>query len=193
MLKYLKTNVAGGVWFFQVKRSKKTGQWHPHIHCVLDAGYMAQSHLSDLWLKVTKTSSVIDIRAIKDKEKTADYVSRYASRPAPLSDYNETDQRDIFSAMHGLRLCGKWGTAKYLSLSIPSVSDGSDWEKICRYEEAVKQYETNPACKMVIDCWRNQKPAPDYLFVASPYKNDPRYIPENIRNLEIDELFKEPP
>ena len=112
-LRYLKDNMHGGVWFFQIKKSKASGQWHPHLHCLIDANYMAREKLSQLWQRTTGTSMVVDIRKAGDTAKVAEYVGRYSARPSTLAELELADRVEVVAALHRRRLLGTWGTAKY--------------------------------------------------------------------------------
>lgn len=112
-LKYLKDHMHGGVWFFQIKKSESSGQWHPHLHCLIDAEFMHREKLSQLWQRTTLTSMVVDIRKADDTAKVAEYVGRYSARPSTLAELDIGDRLEMVEALHGRRLMGTWGTAKY--------------------------------------------------------------------------------
>lgn len=128
--KLLKGSVFGGVWFFQVKRSKSSGQWHPHIHCAISGKYMGRGLLSKLWLKITSHSKIVDIRPIREPETAAAEVARYASTPADLTKLPSSDYVELFEAFHHRKVCGSWGTAKQVSLRQDHVAKDSDWESL---------------------------------------------------------------
>lgn len=159
--------VRGGIWFFQVKRSLKTGQWHPHLHCAIDSDYVPQSLLSSEWYKQTLTSDIVDIRVIRDAENTAGYVARYASRPAKLSDYKFNDSIEIFTVLHGRRLCGTWGTGKQMSLRPSKVSEASDWQKIGDYSTVVKRSVSIRSARKVLEAWQSNSALPNYFAIRS--------------------------
>lgn len=133
---FWKKRVKGGVWFFQVKRSKKSGGWHPHLHCLLHSDYLGQKHLSGVWEAITTDSKIVDIRPIKNQKKTIDYVARYAASPCDLTNFDETDQDEIFDALHGRRLAGTFGTAKKIKLRAAVTDDQDDWEYVCPFWKA---------------------------------------------------------
>ena len=126
--KLFKSNCRGGVWFFQVKKSSSDESWHPHIHCLIDSKYIDQSELSDLWLSVTGNSPIVDIRAVRNGARTADYVARYASSPCRLADLDEPDRLELFDALHGRRVCGTWGSARSCRLTPQPPENPEVWE-----------------------------------------------------------------
>lgn len=188
-LKIWKKNCRGGVWFFQVKKSKKDGLWHPHLHCILDSKFMSQPALADKWLKITKTSSIVDIRQIYNPEKIANYVARYASRPSNLDELTLDGRLELFQAMHGRRLCGKWGNAKDIDLSGQHKPIQDETIKCCRYEKVVKDYKLSKRLKILYDCWQNELVIPmeyelNYFMATNQSIQD-----ENDMELIIDEVF----
>ena len=127
---WTKKRLKGGIWFFQIKRSAESGQWHPHLHILLDSKFIAKEEISQKWLETTKSSKIIDIRAIHDKKKAAEYVARYSAAPCRLVDYSLEDAVEIVRAMHGLRIVGTFGTAKGVKLTAQKPDDADAWEKM---------------------------------------------------------------
>lgn len=60
------SKIAGAMFSYEV--TNKGNGWHPHVHMIalLDS-YIDQKELSREWKKITKDSSVVDIRKIKNK------------------------------------------------------------------------------------------------------------------------------
>ena len=128
--RFISNLTRGGVWFFQIKLSKKDGNWHPHLHCVLDSDFIDKVKLSDEWRQTTGDSFVVDIRSIKDPGKVVDYVSRYCSKPCRLCDFTPQDQAQIFTVLHGRRLCGAWGSGCSICFRPRRCEDAVDWKRI---------------------------------------------------------------
>lgn len=131
--KWFKKNVRGGVWFFQITKNQETNQWHPHIHCLVDSNFLPKEKLSELWELITGDSKIVDIRAVKDRGKTAEYVARYATAPCRLSDFSIDDSIEIVQTLHGKRLCGTWGSGRQMSFRIKQPEDWEDWERIANW------------------------------------------------------------
>jgi len=163
--KAIKPYIRGGIWFFQLKRSENSAQWHPHLHCILDADFIPQALLSAEWLAQTLTSSVVDIRAVRDVEKVAEYVARYCARPAQLSEFNDQDCIEIFSVFHGRRLCGSWGSGRLAELTSQPTEDRFDWLKIGSYKKVVAMQDTSARAKRIISCWLSQEPIEDGIKI----------------------------
>lgn len=154
----IKNNVGGGIWFFQIKKSRKNSQWHPHLHCVLSGRYIDHYKLRTLWRKLTKTSDVVDIRLIRDAEETASEVARYASRPAYLSKHKLHEAVDLADALHGRRLCGTWGTANQVSLKPPKVTEKGDWINVGTWFTVTHLSESMQDAKDIIEAWTLKHP-----------------------------------
>lgn len=125
---FWKKRITAGVWFFQIKRGKNDGLWHPHLHLICDGRYVPQKELSEAWDNVTGGSKIVDIRQVKDPKKAADYVSRYATAPCDLTSFSDDDAIEIFDSLHGRRICGSFGNCRDLQLVPSKCPDADDWE-----------------------------------------------------------------
>jgi len=158
MHKLLKKKQRGGVWFFQLKRSKKSGQWHPHLHVIMDMDYINKVAIQDDWLVTTGDSFVVDIRAIKDPGKVADYVSRYASKPCELSNFSEPDQDEIYNSLHGKRLCGRFGSGSACQFKAERPIDFAKWQRICTWTDCILNRGLEPILQRIIKAWATNQP-----------------------------------
>lgn len=158
LTKPFRDSVSGGIWFFQIKRSNNSGQWHPHLHCLVTGKYISRRVISQLWLKVTLTSDVIDIRSVKDPDHVADEVARYCSRPARLVDNTLSDGIELFSAMFGRRLCGAWGTAKQINLRTPKLEDGSRFVRLARWSTLSRLIDKDTRANEIYKAWLTGTP-----------------------------------
>lgn len=156
--KYIKDNVRGGVWFFQVKWIEESQQWHPHLHCALDAEYMPHKVLKQLWHSVTGDSDIVDIRAIRNPQKAAEYIARYAARPALLEPLNNWCRLVLVRALHGRRLCGKWGLEKSIRLSATKGDVRNEYVPICHFQELVKLSKSSDFAESIRVAWSTGKP-----------------------------------
>lgn len=156
--KYWKENVRSGVWFFQVKVSKESGDWHPHLHCVLDAEYMPHKVLKTMWLDVTGDSTIVDIKAVRDPKKVAEYVARYAARPCNLKDLTEAHQTEVVETLHGRRLCGKWGDCKDLELTVKPASVGDEYVVVCDYGKLSDLCKISVFAEQIRTAYRTRQP-----------------------------------
>jgi len=157
-VKGFKKYVTGGVWFFQICRNVQEGQWHPHLHCIITGEYIPTRYLQNLWHKVTVDSHVLKLQSITDPDRVAGEVARYASRPANLKDFGLKSGLELYSAMHGKRLCGKWGLFTKVELSIQRNPDKKDWEKIGSWDVVTQYAQTNASARKILDAYENRMP-----------------------------------
>jgi len=169
---YWKRRVDGGIWFLQCKRGHNSGNWHPHLHILLDGHYLEQGKLSELWQLITCGSLIVDIRTIHDRKAAAEYVARYVARPAILKNMSMPDRVEVIKALHGKRLCGAFGTGKEVSLSRPKNEDSGEWENVGYYDQIVNDSRNNPAAKKILQCYWQNKPLPQSIFelYVKPHK-----------------------
>jgi len=178
--KFVKDGAYGGIWFFQIKRSSRTGQWHPHIHCVIEGKYLAQGKLSRLWEKITFGSKIVDIRPVRDLEKGAAEVARYASTPADLKTIKPDDYVELFQSLHKRKSCGTWGTAKNVSLRQPKADDVDQWENIGSWSVIKATQNREPAAIMIVRSWITGEPLPAGVTMAI---NERLLVEKGIENL----------
>lgn len=154
-LKLLKTNVKGGVWFFQIHRSKSDGLWHPHLHCVIDSPWIDKFQLSERWKFVTKTSEIICIKHVKDAESMSEYVARYAARPSMLTSLNVPERFELIKTLHGRRLVGTWGSAKSIVLRPSKPLDADDWVKVGSWREVFWTHDSDVRAAAIWRAYKN--------------------------------------
>ena len=152
--------VLGGVWFFQVTRNDDTGQFHPHIHVLLDSEYLAQKKLKELWSVITGGSDIVDIRLIYNQEYTIRDVSRYAATPMSLVDLPVKQMLELYDAFKGRRLVGCFGTAKEISLRPTKPPDSDKWIKLGSESFVLNLYGIDSRATAIVDAYNNHTPLP---------------------------------
>ncbi len=187
--KFWKDGVAGGIWFLQVKKSKATGQWHPHLHVLINAEFMPQSLLSQAWELATQDSKIVDIRQVHNAEKVANYVARYVSRPSNLKDIAPLDRIELVTAMHGKRLFGKFGDAKNLAFKPILEKEKKTLVRLCSFSTVAKRMVSADIYSQLWTCWQEKKPLPvDWIYHAVIYAaGTPPASP--LDNFTIDEVL----
>lgn len=153
--KLWKSHIRGGVWFFQVKKSVRDGLWHPHLHCLCVGRYLPHQDLSAKWLMITGDSAIVDIRAVKDKKKTAEYVARYATAPCDLKDLDDTDLLELYDSLHGRRVCSTFGSGRCIQLRPKKCPDADQWENIGSYFAVVNFRHVDPDAAAIFEAWRS--------------------------------------
>lgn len=153
-----KAKVRGGVWFLHCHWRLSKGWWRPHLHCIIDADYFHQDQISNLWQQITGDSYVVDIRAINNTDKIANYVSREAAKPVNLADLNDTQLRTIFSSFYGRKLFGAWGTAAKLHLLAQPRRVREDWETVGNWGTVIMFAGDDMNAHKIISCWLAKRP-----------------------------------
>jgi len=155
---WFKKRCKGGIWFFQLTQNKDDGAWHPHLHLLCEGRYIPHRELSAIWLDVTGNSKIVDIKAVKDVKKAAEYVARYATAPCKLSDFSVEDAITVFDALHGLRICGTFGTGRAIKLAPQKCDDASEWEELCKFSEVMKLRQDTDFHETIYKCWVKGEP-----------------------------------
>lgn len=115
-----RSRVSGGVAFLEVKWFPETERWHPHLHVLTQGLFIPHGDLKAEWLRVTRDSSVVDIRLARNLNKVAEYVTKYASKPFNSSFLHDDDRLDeAVQALKGRRLATTFGTWRGYRLTTP--------------------------------------------------------------------------
>jgi len=189
-LNLLKRNVRGGVWFFQIHRSKHDGLWHPHLHCVIDSPWLDKYELSTAWELVTKTSKIINIKEVKDADSMAEYVARYAARPSLLSSLDVPGRLELLQALHGKRLVGTWGSARSISLRPSKPADAGDWSHLGSFSTVMLFLGQDSRADAIWNAFKTNTECPDDCdlqdvenFLDNVQADEPRAVIENYQML----------
>lgn len=128
-----KTTVTGGIAFAELKAPTGANAWHPHLHCVVVGDYIPQPRLRAAWLKATGNSTIVDVRLVRDPDKIAPYVAKYATKGIDKAVYDSPDAlQEAVSALKGRRLVLKFGTMrkKTEEQERPRI----DWRPLCKLD-----------------------------------------------------------
>ncbi len=101
--------VRGGFYVFEATWKSKSGQWHPHLHVVIDHEYMPHRALRRLWQGLTGDSSILHIHRIANREAAAHEMAKYAGKPQDLDSLPAQQIREWMVAVRGARLVSKFG------------------------------------------------------------------------------------
>lgn len=152
--KEFKKAVTGGIWFFQITKSKDDCRWHPHIHALVTGLYLPRRRLSRMWCEITYGSVVTDIRAIYDPQKVANDVARYATSPGSLVNLPLDDALEMVEALHGRRICGTWGSARGISLRPKLEDEKGKWKSLGSWSVVMGMYNTSPDARAIVLSWK---------------------------------------
>ena len=82
-------HVAGGIAVEEVTRNERAGEWHPHLHLIIDAHVSQaalQAQLAALWAAVTGDSHILDVRPFRGATVAADLreLCKYTAKIADI-------------------------------------------------------------------------------------------------------------
>lgn len=114
----LKRYFESGAWFLEIKLDKAGVLWHPHLHVIqVGPDRIPHREISQAWLSITGDSFVVDVRAIPDRQKQVQYVTKYATKPlATEVTRHPALLQEFVVAIKGRRLyqCfGTWAAAQH--------------------------------------------------------------------------------
>ncbi len=161
--KKFRDRVTGGIWFFQIKLSRRDGLWHPHLHCLISGLTVSHSVLKRLWQDITYTSEIVDVRSITDKENAARHVARYAARPAEVVNMSLPERIELVEAMHGRRLVGSWGDAKNISFRPPVESGKDEWRNLGSWRMIIELKDCDDIAAAILNAWKKGEPLEPHL------------------------------
>ena len=105
------TTVQGGVAFVEIKWNDNTNRWHPHLHVIMEADYLAQAAIAERWHTITGTSFIVDIRRPRDNANVIHYVTKYGSKPLNNSFVKNPERLDeAIASLHGRHLATAFGS-----------------------------------------------------------------------------------
>lgn len=160
-------NVEGGCAFLEVKWNPKANRWHPHLHLISEGRFVPQDQLSNLWHALTKDSFIVDVRAIKNTENTAGYVTKYVTKPLNTSIKRIPLRLDeAIVAMKGRRFVFCFGTWYGTALNevdsdelFDTTADAAVWTSIGRLSDLLQRArEEDSSAKLILATLERQLP-----------------------------------
>ena len=109
--------VRGGFWVIEITRNIDEGQWHVHIHAIIDCKYLPHDWIKRNWLRITGDSYIVHITAITPDRSA--YVAKYTSKGSSISDDSE-GLWQYYEAMDRCRDAQPFGTCGPLSEEDPT-------------------------------------------------------------------------
>jgi len=146
-------SVNGGCAFLEVKWNPKANRWHPHLHLITEGRFLPQGPLSNLWRALTKDSYIVDVRAIKNPETAANYVTKYVTKPLQSSFATNAERLDeAVVAMKGRRFVfcfGSWYGTALNKLEddelFDEAADAAVWTSIGRLADVIARAKAGEA------------------------------------------------
>ncbi len=104
-----KRRVIRGVYSIEVTLNHKTGQWHPHLHVLIEGSYIPQDSLSEAWKIASGGSRVVWIELMASREGAARYVSKYVTKPSEIGGWPADAICEYAHAITGRRMIDRFG------------------------------------------------------------------------------------
>lgn len=124
-----KQRVTGGVALLELKWSNRGDRWHPHLHCLIEGGWIDRKRLQRAWHEITGDSFVVDIRRPPNMQSVTRYVTKYVSKPFNSTFVNEREHLDeAILALKGRKLLVTFG--RWRGKQLTSVPHDGTWEKV---------------------------------------------------------------
>ena len=177
--KFFKLAWRGGIAFIQVTRKKKAGEWHPHLHVVLDGNFVDQHLISKIWQQTTGDSMIVDIKSIRSYRESALHVSRYVARPMNLKDLSADERLELHSAFHGRRLVTTFGTARGLRLLRPPTVDRTKWRRVGAWSLVRDLAGTDERAYAILFAHESKTPLAPNITIYDWY-NDQHGLPRDL-------------
>lgn len=123
--KWWKCRVAGGMASLELTRNATTGQWHPHLHCLVHADWLDQAELAREWEAVTGDSRIVHVSLVEHHAAAIREVTKYVTKPVHRSiDFDPVSLQTLIGALHGRHLVTTFGSWR----SDPLLADDPDRE-----------------------------------------------------------------
>lgn len=133
----------GGAAFLEIKLGA-AGDWHVHLHCVVEGRFMPHGVLSGLWLAATGDSDICWIGAIPERSGVRGYVAKYATKAYDRSVLaNESMLQEAILALRGRRACLTFGAWRGIELHPPKI-DRAGWKALGRLDAIIMR--ANAGC-----------------------------------------------
>lgn len=114
-----KRHVRGGIYAVQVTRGAQGQGWHVHLHVIWDGEWWHQGAISDAWEQVTGDSPIVDVRAVVDRRRAGQYISRYVAHTDSVASWADEAIIEYARAMKGRRTLHTFGDQHGASVDEP--------------------------------------------------------------------------
>lgn len=107
-------HVTGGVYTIQITYNGTSGQWHPHLHAIIDGTFWAQKDILALWQQVIHDAGGVDIRIVPGIRRLANYIASYTAKSCDLTELSASKLTEWAVETQGLRLAQTFGASHRL-------------------------------------------------------------------------------
>jgi hypothetical protein len=120
----------GGLAFLELTLGKGTGQWHPHLHVLVEGAFLPIDLVRNVWHKVTGDSYIVHICALRSPADAASYVTKYAGKSlSPRVWHDPAKLQEAIEALTGRRTFNIFGNWQGYGLTQPPADD-CEWEAV---------------------------------------------------------------
>ena len=139
------SSIKGYLRVLEITHNDSTGEWHPHLHCLLFVppsyfthGYVSQKKWSNLWKEamqldydpVVWVSKVSKVKGKRSLEGAAQEVGKYTLKDADVLGRNKDEDvervRVLDKALHGRRLFSLGGVLREIAKEIKTELEPKD-------------------------------------------------------------------
>lgn len=180
-------NADGAVYSIEFKRGSGSGQWHPHIHClVLSERGIDQEKLRSEWLEFTRDSHIVDVRECYGDSIVDSFceVFKYALK---FGDLSLEDNLEAYHILTSKRLTGAFGL--FYGVKVPeslldSPIENDDLPFIDRF------YSFGCGAYRLVDKIHKDEYSPDYLEYIRLSKEKEKALKDDVlKALKNRDLF----
>jgi len=112
--------VTGGLCTIEITRNERDGQWHPHLHALVDGRFIPHEELREAWRRALNHSVkrewiaegelvIVDVRATSGRSGAVQYITKYATKPADLIGWTKAAVCEVADALAGARTLSTFG------------------------------------------------------------------------------------
>lgn len=102
------SNWLGGFWSIEV--TKEANDWHLHLHALVNARWIDQAELSNVWREITNgLGYIVDVRDARHDDYRRK-VKKYAVKGSQLAAWSPTEIATFIDAFDGKRCFGVFGS-----------------------------------------------------------------------------------
>lgn len=121
-----KARVAGGLATFEITFNETRGQWHPHLHAIIDSPFYPLEKLRSAWQEATGDSSIVDIRRVNSKSSAASYIAKYVSKSNNAAEFPDARIAEWASEVRSLRFFTTFGIMHGMKTDDPDAPEVPD-------------------------------------------------------------------
>lgn len=109
---FWKNRVRGGLYV--IEATGRAGEWHVHLHALIQGVFIPQGQLSAVWKAVTG-SQVVWISSVSDSTRAVQYITQYLTK----TDVAGSDRDELAMSLAGCRMFSPFGC--WHSIRIPKI------------------------------------------------------------------------